>query len=90
MDYVLQCSTTLIPIEVKAGSSGSLKSLHQFVADRELNSAVRFDINAPIVQRVEVQTLLTGGASVPVKYTLHNLPLYFSDFVFEYIRTRDL
>jgi predicted AAA+ superfamily ATPase len=88
LDYVVQSGTSIVPVEVKAGSSGTLKSLHQFMAERQLEFAIRFDINAPVMQKMDVQTLMTGGVSTHVNYTLHSLPLYLSDFIYEYIRTR--
>jgi predicted AAA+ superfamily ATPase len=90
VDYVVQCGTTIVPVEVKSGVSGSLKSLHQFVAERGLKHAVRFDLNPPSTQNVCAQALLAGGESKTASYTLHNLPIYCSDFLFEFARTRAL
>lgn len=88
VDYVIQSGTSIVPVEVKSGSSGTLKSLHQFMAERQLEFAIRFDINSPVVHKMDVQTLMAGGVSTHVNYTLHGLPLYLSDFVFEYVRNR--
>jgi hypothetical protein len=65
VDYVIQCETFLTPVEVKSGVSGSLKSLHQFVAERELKHAVRFDLNPPSTQHICVQALVSGGKTKP-------------------------
>jgi uncharacterized protein len=88
VDYVIQCETSLIPVEVKSGMSGSLKSLHQFIAERELKHAVRFDLNPPSTQNICVQALVSGGESKTANYTLHNLPIYCSDFLFEFASRR--
>ncbi len=41
VDFVLQRSDGLLPIEVKSGRSGTLKSLHQFLLRSESKIAVR-------------------------------------------------
>ena len=88
VDYVLGFDAQIVPIEVKSGSSGSLKSLHQFVAERHLKDAIRFGLNPPEIQKINVQTIMPGGESAPANYNLHNLPLYLCDFAYEYIRAR--
>jgi uncharacterized protein len=41
VDFVLQAGTRVVPVELKAGSAGSMKSLHQFMFDRQLPLALR-------------------------------------------------
>jgi len=53
VDYVISRGDLIVPIEVKAGKSGSLKSLQQFVYRKGLAIAVRFDLNPPSVQNVK-------------------------------------
>ena len=65
----------IVPIEVKAGASGSLKSLHQFVAEKGVSVAVRFDAGQPSVQTVRTR-VQRGGAQTKVTYRLVSLPLY--------------
>ena len=43
IDYIIQHGTKVVPIEVKAGSSGGLKSLHVFMGLRKLPRAVRIN-----------------------------------------------
>jgi predicted AAA+ superfamily ATPase len=88
VDYVVQSQMQIVPIEVKSGSSGTLKSLHQFVAERKLAHAMRFDLNPPTVQNLKVQALVAGGKAMPVSYQLHSLPVYLSDYVYKYIQSR--
>ncbi len=42
IDYLLQIAARIIPVEVKAGAAGAMKSLHQFMFDKHLDVAVRF------------------------------------------------
>jgi predicted AAA+ superfamily ATPase len=70
IDLVLECGGLIVPVETKSGASGSMKSLHQFMHDKSLALAVRFDRNPPSIQRMQVKTTL-GQA---VDYQLLNLP----------------
>jgi uncharacterized protein len=74
IDYVVQHGGNIIPVEVKAGASGAMKSLHQFMADKNLGFAVRFNANSPMVEEMDVKTTLRQ----PVKYRLLSLPLYLA------------
>jgi predicted AAA+ superfamily ATPase len=75
IDYVIQHGNRVVPVEVKSGSAGSMKSLHQFMADKRLNFAVRFNINLPSVENIKVKTTL----GKPVSYRLLSLPVYLTE-----------
>lgn len=75
LDYILQHGFDIFPVEVKAGTSGSLKSLHQFIYEKKRNRAIRFDLNVPSTQKV-VAKLNTNSGVQEVQYTLHSFPLY--------------
>ncbi len=66
VDYVVSEGSRVIPIEVKAGKAGSLRSLHQLMMSRpQIHQALRLDTRLPHVQRVN-------------SYELRSLPLYFA------------
>lgn len=75
VDYVIAAGSRLLPVEVKAGKSGSLKSLQQFMLRKRLPFALRFDLNPPSVQAVQHVTSGTEG-NASVAFTLLSLPLY--------------
>jgi len=75
IDYIVQHGNIVVPVEVKSGSAGSMKSLHQFMAEKRLNFAVRFNINRPSVENIRVKTTL----GKPVSYRLLSLPLYLAE-----------
>lgn len=77
IDYLTQNDGIVLPIEVKAGVSGSMKSLHTFMESKKLSDAVRFDLNKPSVQYVQVRT--TEG--LPTAYRLLSLPLYMVEYL---------
>jgi hypothetical protein len=64
-----------VPVEVKAGKSGALKSLQQFVLRKESKYAVRFDLNMPSLQSVQ-HTASKEKGSKSVAFNLLSLPLY--------------
>ncbi len=75
VDYVTTSGNELVPVEVKAGKSGTLKSLQQIAANKKISLCVRFDLNPPTIQKVTYTTRVSDD-SVEVAYTLLSLPLY--------------
>lgn len=75
VDYVITRGNQIIPIEVKAGKSGTLKSLQQFVLNKHAALVVRFDLNPPGIQQVR-HAARTRSGSQTVSYKLLSLPLY--------------
>ena len=72
IDYLVQLQGRILPVEIKAGAAGAMKSLHQFMFDKRLELAVRCDANPPSEMRVAVKT--TRGDDVD--YRLVSVPLY--------------
>jgi uncharacterized protein len=77
VDYVLPVEGRLIPVEVKAGAAGRLRSLHAFLDSASHATAVRL-YGGQV--RVEKAKTLTGK-----EYTLLNLPWYLSARVGDYV-----
>ena len=65
----------IVPIEVKAGRTGTLKSLHQFAAEKRAPLAVRLDAEPPSLHTVDAE-VRRGHGSERVRYRLASLPLY--------------
>ncbi|HBQ20533.1 MAG: hypothetical protein A2Z91_08045 [Deltaproteobacteria bacterium GWA2_38_16] len=63
IDYVVSVGTHIIPIEVKSGKSGTLKSLHLFLKEKKLSLGIRFNSEPP--------TILSEGNII-----LMSLPFY--------------
>lgn len=70
IDHLVQMHGRIVPLELKSGSAGSMKSLHQFVFDKRLDLAVRVDANPPSSMTVDVKT--TQGDAV--RYRLLSIP----------------
>lgn len=75
MAYVVELAGEMIPLEVKAGRAGALKSLHQFMAEKHAPLAVRFDASPANVQDVDTEVRSKHGTR-RVRYRLLSLPLY--------------
>ncbi len=75
LDYVIQHRADVVPIEVKAGSAGRLRSLHMFMSIKKRSYAVRI-FSGP-AQTDEIDVIIPSGESV--NYTLHSLPFYLTE-----------
>jgi predicted AAA+ superfamily ATPase len=75
IDYIIQQGNRVVPVEVKSGSAGSMKSMHQFMAEKRLDVAVRCNINKPSVEDIRVKTTL----GKPVSYRLLSIPVYLTE-----------
>jgi predicted AAA+ superfamily ATPase len=70
VDFVLQHGNKIIPIEVKSGATGRLRSLHEFINQADHNYAVRLYAGE---LKVETATTITGK-----QYSLLNLPYFLA------------
>jgi uncharacterized protein len=75
VDYVIAHGPTIIPVEVKAGKTGTLKSLHLFVKERSLRIGVRVNLDIPSVMRCS-GALPSGDR---YDYNLISIPCYMID-----------
>lgn len=78
VDFVVSYGDEIIPIEVKAGAAGSLKSLRELLCARGYAKAIRFDMNPPSRQIVKMT-----GTGIASEYTLISRPLYTAPFLNE-------
>lgn len=81
IDYLIQHVANIIPIEVKSGATGSLKSLHQFMAERNFKTSVRINSEKPTITKVNVKTS-TGNMA---KYSLISIPFYLTEEIDRFI-----
>jgi hypothetical protein len=75
VDYVIASGSRIIPIEVKAGKSGTIRSLQQFALNKQTTTCIRFDLNPPSIGQFEHSVRVKNG-STPISYSLLSLPLY--------------
>jgi predicted AAA+ superfamily ATPase len=72
VDYLLSIDNKVIPVEVKAGASGSLKSLQVFLAEKRVPLALRFNSITPSLTELTVN--IKGIPEHP--YLFLSLPHY--------------
>lgn len=75
IDYVTDMNGQVVPIEVKAGKTGTLKSLHVFISKKNSNVAVRFNSEIPSV----IDTVTAVKNIDKKEFKLISLPLYMVD-----------
>jgi len=72
VDYLISIDDQVIPVEVKAGATGSLKSLHLFMAEKKVPIALRFNSEPPTF--IELTTKNKNSPEHP--YLFLSLPHY--------------
>lgn len=72
IDYMITSGQHVIPVEIKAGTTGTLKSLHQFLKEKNRHFALRFNADIPSYLRDTMK--MTDGSTIT--YSLLSLPLY--------------
>ena len=68
IDYLLSSNNKLIPVEVKSGKSGTLKSLHNFIDESRNNFAVRIYSGM-----MSIEKILTPNKK---QFILFSVPFY--------------
>ena len=77
VDLVVQFNKLVIPIEIKSGKEGKLKSLHQFIEEAPHPYAVRM-----YAGKFSIEEHSTRSGK---QYFLMNLPYYLSTKLYEYL-----
>ena len=80
VDFLIQKNSKIIPIEVKGGKTGTLKSIHQFILQKGSDLAIRFDLNSPRLESVEVK-IKQDKDFKKVRFKLLSLPLYMIEIL---------
>ena len=75
IDYLIELGQQTIPIEVKAGKTGTLKSLHVYMKEKDKKVALRLNADLPSVTTISTSIKIDKGLH-KVEYKLISLPLY--------------
>ena len=76
VDFLVQLGTKIIPLEVKSGVAGSLRSLHQFLSKGDVPFGVRLDMDLPRFHAIDHDVRVEKDKHQRLKSTLISLPLY--------------
>lgn len=82
IDYVIQYQNEILPLEVKAGKPGTLRSLQQFMKEKKRNLAIRINSDIPTVTPIQINDPIN-----PSQYTLLSLPFYLLEQLDRLIKT---
>ena len=74
IDYLMTAGQRIVPVEIKTGTTGSLRSLHQFLQEKRRDFGLRFNSDVPSLLR-DSKKLSTGTS---IDYSLLSLPLYMA------------
>ncbi len=74
LDFLINKDHDILPIEIKSGKTGTLKSLFQFVSENQCNEAFRFDLK----DRGQEQDLIERKID---RLHLHNWPLPLIEYL---------
>jgi predicted AAA+ superfamily ATPase len=77
VDFVIQKEMKLVPLEVKSGSVGTLKSIGQFIAKTSQSHAFRLCSSPPSSREMKMEIPI-GSTKAQVKCHLTSLPLYLA------------
>ncbi|MBM4163751.1 MAG: ATP-binding protein [Lentisphaerae bacterium] len=77
VDYLYAHESHVIPVEVKAGTSGSLKSIQRFLSEKKRTFALRFNMDRPSLGSFSMDIGDKTGVN-EIAFTLLSLPLYLA------------
>ncbi len=77
VDFILSHNSEIFPVEVKAGASGAMRSLWRLLFEKNLLTAIRFDLSERKQASIQANhTIVTGDGTQTVEATLLFLPVY--------------
>ncbi len=78
IDFIFQHNNLIYPVEVKAGKTGTLKSMHVYLFEKKLKTGIRLNTNTPSFGEFETK-VRSGTTYTEIKYQLLSLPLYMTN-----------
>ncbi len=81
IDYLYQVKNNIYPIEVKAGKTGTLKSLQVYLGDKHQKTGIRFNLDVPSVGHKLTANININGIVQEVEYSLISMPLYLAYYL---------
>jgi len=78
IDFIFQHNNSIYPIEVKAGKTGALKSMHVYLFEKKLKTGIR--INTDIPSTGNFNTIVRSGTTqAEITIQLLSLPIYMTN-----------
>jgi len=77
IDFIFQHNNLTYPVEVKAGKTGTLKSMHVYLLEKKLKTGIRLNTDMPSLGEFSTK-VRSGTTHAEITYQLLSLPLYMS------------
>jgi len=75
VDYIFQYKNKIYPVEVKAGKTGTLKSMQMYLYEKKLDKGIRFNMDLP--NKGQFKTKVNApGTNAELSWNLLSFPLY--------------
>ncbi|MBU0764783.1 MAG: AAA family ATPase [Bacteroidetes bacterium] len=75
VDFVFQHKNRIFPVEVKAGRTGTLKSMQVYLCEKRLKHGIRFNMDLPNIGSFKTG-ITVSHKTTELSWTLLSLPLY--------------
>ncbi len=75
IDFIFQYKNNIYPVEVKAGKTGTLKSMQMYLYEKRLINGIRFNMDIPSKGMFNSK-INAPGENAKLSWTLLSLPLY--------------
>ena len=75
IDFIYQHKNKIYPIEVKAGKTGTLKSMQLYLYEKKLKNGIRFNMDIPTIGSFKTR-INAPNKNAELSWTLLSLPLY--------------
>jgi len=81
IDYLFQKENEIYPIEVKAGKTGTLKSLQVFLGEKNKQKGIRLNLDVPNYGHNLQAKIRINKEEKNIDYSLLSLPIYFAGHI---------
>ncbi len=78
IDYLLQVENKIYPVEVKAGKTGTLKSLQVYLAEKKMKTGIRLNTDLPDLAKGLKAVVNVKGKRRELTYDLVSVPVYLA------------
>lgn len=75
IDFIFQYKNNIYPVEVKAGKTGTLKSMQMYLYEKKLHKGIRFNMDVPSIGTFNSK-INTSSPNNELSWNLLSLPLY--------------
>jgi len=86
IDFLFQIENKIYPIEVKAGKTGTLKSLQIYLAEKKEDTGIRLNMDMPSFGKNLTANVNIKKQNISFSYNLISLPMYFASDLSRIVR----